>query len=171
LAIGYRLSAIREAPFAERHSHSDLHICYLLFQCPLKMREADESLPLGKWAYGLMLGFVISLLGISWAVAMDWQNRHETERISQPTAVGDPITVVFDPRQDQTKEVVRWKGAPYYPVRSGVTSLPEYNAFKLGVDDSGKTWLYRPKHEPKENEIIVKIGANQFLRLSPSHPQ
>ncbi|HZC36845.1 MAG TPA: hypothetical protein VE242_14575, partial [Chthoniobacterales bacterium] len=93
------------------------------------------------------------------------------ERMSQPTAVGDPITVVFDPGKDQTKEVVRWKGAPYYPVRSGVTSVPDYNAFKLGVDDAGKSWLYRPKHDAKENEIIVKIGANQFLRLSSTGPQ
>lgn len=131
------------------------------------MRDVDESLPVGKWAYGLMLGFLICLIGVSWAVAADWQSRHEIERISQPTAVGDPITVVFDSRQDQTKEVVRWKSAPYYPVQNGVASLPEYNALKLGVDDSGKIWLYQQRHQPRENEIIVKIGANQFLRLSP----
>ena len=63
-------------------------ICYLSIQ---RMRDVDESLPVGKWAFGLMLAFLICLLGISWAVAVDWQSRHELERISQPTAVGDPI--------------------------------------------------------------------------------
>jgi hypothetical protein len=131
------------------------------------MRDVDESLPVGKWAYGLMLAFLICLVGICWAVAVDWQSRPELERISQPTAVGDPIVIGFDAKRDQAKEVVRWKNVPYYPVQNGVTSLPEYNALKLGVDDSGKIWLYREKHAPQENQIITKIGANQFLRLAP----
>jgi hypothetical protein len=134
---------------------------------PPMIRDVDESLPVGKWAYGLMLAFLVCLIVISWAVAVDWQSRHEIERISQPTAVGDPVAVIFDPKRDQTKEIVRWKGASYYPVHSGVASLPEYNVLKLGVDDSGKAWLYRERHQTKENEIIVKIGGNQFLRLSP----
>jgi hypothetical protein len=82
-------------------------ICYLSIQ---RMRDVDESLPVGKWAYGLMLAFLICLLGVSWAVAVDWQSRHELEQISQPTAVGDPIAVGFDATRDQAKEVVRWKG-------------------------------------------------------------
>jgi hypothetical protein len=130
------------------------------------MRNVDESLPVGKWAYGLMLAFLICLLGVSWAVAVDWQSRHELERISQPTAVGDPNAVGFDAKPDQAKEVVRWKGTAYYPVPSGVTSLPEYNALKIGVDDSGKISVYQAKHPTQEREIIVKIGANQFLRLA-----
>jgi hypothetical protein len=127
----------------------------------------DESLPVGRWVYGLMVGFLICLVGVSWAVAVDWQSRPELERISQPTAVGDPIAVVFDAKRDQPKEIVRWKGTPYYPIQNGVTSLPEYNALKVGVDDSGKIWLYRERRPTQENEIIVKIGANQFLRLAP----
>jgi hypothetical protein len=132
-----------------------------------RMRGVDESLPVGKWAYGLMFAFLLCLAGVSLGVAMDWQSRHELERISQPTAVGDPSVVGFDAKSDQAKEVVRWKNIPYYPVQSGVTSLPEYNAFKVGLDDSGKIWLYREKHPSQENQIIIKIGANQFLRLAP----
>jgi hypothetical protein len=131
------------------------------------MRDVDESLPVGKWAYGLMAGFLICLVGVSWAVAVDWQSRPELERISEPTAVGDPITVVLDAEPDQPKEIVRWKGTPYYPIQSGVTFLPEYDALKVGADDSGKIWLYRERHPTQENEIIVKIGGNQFLRLAP----
>ena len=131
------------------------------------MRDVDESLPVGRWVYGLMVGFLICLVGVSWAVAVDLQSRPELERISQPTAVGDPIAVVFDAKRDQPKEIVRWKGTPYYPIQNGVTSLPEYNALKVGVDDSGKIWLYRERRPTQENEIIVKIGANQFLRLAP----
>ena len=131
------------------------------------MRDVDESLPVGKWAYGLMLVFLVSLVGVSWAVAVDWQSRHELESISQPTAVGDPNAVVFDPKRDQAKAVVRWKATPYYPVQSGVSALPEYKALKVGMDDSGKIWLYQEKRPTQENEIIVKIGANQFLRLAP----
>jgi hypothetical protein len=131
------------------------------------IRDVDESLPVGKWAYGLMLVFLVCLIGISWAVAVDWQSRHEVERISQPTAVGDPVIVAFDPKQDPTKEMVRWKGAPYYAVQNGAASLQEYHVLKLGVDDSGKIWLYQEKGRTKGNEVMVKIGANQFLRLSP----
>jgi hypothetical protein len=132
-----------------------------------RMRDVDESLPVGKWAYGLMFAFLLSLSAVSLAVAVDWQSRHELERISQPTAVGDPIAVGFDGKTDQAKEVVQWKSIPYYPVQGGVTSLPEYNAFKVGLDDSGKIWLYRENHASQENQIIIKIGANQFLRLAP----
>jgi hypothetical protein len=132
-----------------------------------RMRDVDESLPVGKWAYGLMFAFLLCLGGVSIAVAVDWQSRHELERISQPTAVGDPIAAGFDVKPDQVKEVVRWKGASYYPVQGGVTSLPEYNALKVGLDDSSKIWLYRDKHPVQENQIMVKIGANQFLRLAP----
>jgi hypothetical protein len=130
------------------------------------MRDVDESLPVGRWAYGLMLAFLLCLGGVSVAVAVDWQCRHELERISQPTAVGDPIAAGFDIQPDQGKEVVRWKGAPYYPVQNGVTSLVEFNALKVALDDSSKIWLYREKHPAQENQIIVKIGANQFLRLT-----
>src|SRR5260221_11600806 len=98
------------------------------------MRDVDESLPGGKWAYGLMLVFLVSLVGVSWAVAVDWQIRHELESISQPTAVGDPIAVVVDAKRDQAKAVVRWKSTPYYPVQSGLSALPEYKALKVGMD-------------------------------------
>jgi hypothetical protein len=131
------------------------------------MRDVDESLPVGKWAYGLMFGFLLCLGGVSIAIAVDWQSRHELERISQPTAVGDPIVVGFDNKPDQVKEVLRWKGVPYYPVQNGVTSLPEYNALKVGLDDSSKIWLYRERRPAQETELIVKIGANQFLRVAP----
>ena len=131
------------------------------------MRDVDESLPVGKWAYGLMFAFLLCLGVVCFAVGVDWQSRHELERISEPTAVGGPIAAGFDAKLDQAKEVVRWRSTPYYPVQGGVTSLPEYNAFKVGLDDSGKIWLYREKPPPQENEIIIKIGANQFLRLAP----
>jgi hypothetical protein len=134
---------------------------------PPMIRDVDESLPVGKWAYGLMLAFLACLVAVSWAVALDWQSRHEIERISQPTAVGDPVTIFFDPKQDQTKEVLRWNGTSYYPIQNGVAWIPEFNARKLGVDDSGKTWVYRDKHRTKENETVVKLGHNQFLRLIP----
>jgi hypothetical protein len=139
------------------------HLSSVIFKAMI--RDVDESLPVGKWAYGLMVAFLVCLIAVSWAVAVDWQSRQEIEKITQPTAVGDPITVVFDPKKDRTKEIVRWKGTSYFAVQNGVDSLQEYNTFKLGLDDSGKTWLYEDKN--RTNEILVKIGANQFLRLSP----
>jgi len=131
------------------------------------IRDVDESLPVGKWAYGLLLAFLIAAAAVTWAVVVDWQNRHQLESISQPTAVGDPVMIVFDPKQEQTREIVRWKGTPYYAVENGVTSLPEYSAFKLATDDSGRIWLYQEGHQTTENRILAKIGANQFLRLAP----
>jgi hypothetical protein len=130
------------------------------------MRDVDESPPVDKWAYGLMFAFLLCLGGVSIAIAVDWQSRHELERISQPTAVGDSVVVGFDGKPDEVKEVLRWKGVPYYPIQNGVTSLPEYDALKVGLDDSSKIWLYREKHPPQENQISVKIGANQFLKLA-----
>src|SRR5260221_11105471 len=102
------------------------------------MRDVDESLPVGKWAYGLMLVFLVSLVGVSWAVGVDWQSRHELESISQPTAVRDPIAVVFDAKRDQAKAVGRWKATPYYPFKSGVSAVPEYKLFKVGMEDPAK---------------------------------
>jgi hypothetical protein len=128
------------------------------------IRDVDESLPVGKWAYGLMVAFLVCLIAVSWAVAVDWQSRQEIEKNTQPTAVGDPVTIIFDPKKNQTKEIVLWKGNSYSAVPNGVVALQEYNTFKLGLDDSGKIWLYQDKSRP--NEIFVKIGANQFLRLS-----
>jgi hypothetical protein len=131
------------------------------------IRDVDESLPVGKWVYGLLLAFLIAVAAVTCEVAVDWQHRHELETISHPTAVGDPVVVVFDPKQEQAKEIVRWKGTPYYAVENGVTSLPEYSAFKLATDDSGRIWLYQERHQTTENRILAKIGANQFLRLAP----
>jgi hypothetical protein len=142
-------------------------ICHLSTVILNPMRDVDESLPVGKWAYGLMFAFLACLGGISIAIAADWENRQELERVSQPTAVGDAVVVGFDSKPDQVKEVLRWKGVPYYPVQNGVTLLPEYNALKIGLDDSSKIWLYREKHPGQENQIVVKIGANQFLRIAP----
>jgi hypothetical protein len=131
------------------------------------MRDVDESLPVGKWAYGLMGAFLVCLIGVSWAVGLDWQNRPEIEKITQPTAVGDPVGIVFDPKADTAREALRWTGISYYPVPNGVVSLPESNAIKVGIDDSGKIRLYRDSQQKKGDQIFVKIGPNQFLRLSP----
>src|ERR1700751_6065369 len=108
-------------------------ICHLSSVIVSPMRDVDESLPVGKWAYGLMFAFLLCLGGVCLAIAVDWQSRYELERISQPTAVGDPIVVGFDAKPAQAAEVVRWKGTPYYPVQNGVSSLPEYNALKVGL--------------------------------------
>jgi hypothetical protein len=131
------------------------------------MRDVDESLPVGKWAYGLMGAFLVCLISVSWAAAVDWQNRSAIEKITQPTAVGDPVGIVFDPRADPAKEALRWTGISYYPLPDGVVLLPESNALKVGTDDSGKIRLYRDSRQMKGNQILVKIGPNQFLRLSP----
>jgi hypothetical protein len=131
------------------------------------MRDVDESLPVGKWAYGLMAAFLICLIGVSWAVALDWQNRSQIEKMTRPTAVGDPISLTYDPKSDIAKEVLRWKGISYYPSPDGVVSLPEVNVLKVGFDDSAKIRLYRDKQQTKGDQILVKIGSNQFLRISP----
>ena len=130
-------------------------------------QDANESLPAEKWAYGLMGGFLLVMLVVALTVWIDRQNRTNLEQISEPTAVADPVTLGFDPRANPGREVLRWKGQPYFLQSNEPVKLPEFDAFKVGKDDKEKVQLYQVKKQNDLRVVLVKIAPNEFLRLTP----
>jgi len=130
-------------------------------------QDANESLPAKKWAYGLMGGFLLVMLAVALTVWIDRQNRTNLEQISEPTAVADPVTLGFDPRASPGREVLRWKGQPYFLQTNEPVKLPEFDAFKVGKDDKEKVELYQVKRQNDLRVVLVKIAPNEFLRLTP----
>ena len=130
-------------------------------------QNANESLPAEKWAYGLMGGFLFVMFIVALTVWIDRQNRTSLEQISDPTAVADPVTLGFDPRANPGREVLRWKGQPYFLQTNEPVKLPEFDAFKVGKDDKEKIELYQVKKQNDLRVVLVKIAQNEFLRLTP----
>jgi hypothetical protein len=130
-------------------------------------RENLEHSPAEKWAYGLMGGFLSLMVIVALTVWLDTQNRSSLERMTEPTAVGDPIMLDFDPRDNPGREVLHWNGQPYFLQTNGPVKLPEFDAFKVGKDDLGKIQLYQVKKQNDLRVVLVKIGPNEFLRLTP----
>jgi hypothetical protein len=131
------------------------------------VRDLDDHLPGEKWAYGIMAGFLIGWLFVALLVSADSHSRSTLERVSQPTAVGDPITLRFDPKQSPGKEILRWKGEAYFLQTNEPLKLPESDALKIGTDDSAGIQLYQARKQTDKRLILVKISADQFLRLTP----
>jgi hypothetical protein len=130
-------------------------------------REAIEHVPAEKWASGLMGGFLLLTFVIALAVWIDGQNRPILEKVTEPTAVGDPILIDFDPRDSPGREVLKWKEQPYFLQTNGPVKLPEFDALKVGKDDKGKIELYQVQKQNDLRVVLVKIGPNEFLRLTP----
>jgi len=130
-------------------------------------QNANESLPAEKWAYGLMGGFLLVMFIVALTVWIDRQNRTNLEQISEPTAVADPVTLGFDPRANPGREVLRWRGQPYFLQTNEPVKMPEFDAFKVGKDDKEKVELYQVKKQNDLRVVLVKIAPNEFLRLTP----
>lgn len=130
-------------------------------------QDAIEQSQAEKWAYGLMGGFLLLMFVTALTVWIDRQNRSSLEKITAPTAVGDLITLKFDPRENPGREVLRWKGQPYFLQTNEPLNFSEFNARKIGSDDAGKIELYQVKKQNDVRVVLVKIAANKFLRLTP----
>jgi hypothetical protein len=130
-------------------------------------REAIERVPAEKWAFGLMGGFLLLTFVIALAVWIDGEKRLILEKVTEPTAVGDPILIDFDPRDNPGREVLKWKEQPYFLQTNGPVKLPEFDALKVGKDDKGKIELYQVQKQNDLRVVLVKIGPNEFLRLTP----
>jgi hypothetical protein len=130
-------------------------------------QNANESLAAEKWAYGLMGGFLLVMLIVALTVWINRQNRTNLEQISEPTAVADPVTLGFDPRANPGREVLRWRGQPYFLQTNEPVKMPEFDAFKVGKDDKEKVELYQVKKQNDLRVVLVKIAPNEFLRLTP----
>ncbi len=129
--------------------------------------DSEEQLPAGRWVYWLMGIFLTGMLFVSFTVWLDWQNRTNLEQISQPTAVGDPISIGFDPRQNPGHEVLRWKGLGYFLQTNELAQLPDFDVRKAGKDDSGKIQLYQSPKQSDPKIVLVKFASGQFVVLTP----
>jgi hypothetical protein len=129
--------------------------------------EAFDQAHADKWAYGLMGGFLLLMFFVALTVWIDFQNRSNLEKITEPTAVGDPIMLDFDPRENPGREVLNWKRQPYFLQTNEPVKLPEFDALKIGKDDNGKIELYQIKKQNDLRVVLVKIRPNEFLRLTP----
>jgi hypothetical protein len=130
-------------------------------------QEAFEGSPIERWAYGLMGGFLTLMVISALTVWIDGRSRSNWERISEPTAVGEPAVVGFDPRDNPGREVLQWKGQPYFLHTNEPVKLAEFEALKIGKDDKGKIELYQAKKQNDKRVVLLKIGPNSFLRLTP----
>jgi hypothetical protein len=130
-------------------------------------QEAFEGSPIERWAYGLMGGFLTLMTISALTVWIDGRSRSKWERISEPTAVGEPAVVDFDPRDNPGREVLNWNGQPYFLQTNEPVKLPEFEALKIGKDDKGKIELYQAKKQNDKRVVLLKIGPDSFLRLTP----
>jgi hypothetical protein len=129
--------------------------------------DSSDQLPGATWANEIMAGFLALLCLVALSVWLNQSNRKHDEEVSQPTAVADAVTLSPDPRENPGKEVLRWKGQPYFLQTNEPAKLWDFEVFKAGKDDSGKVELYRAKRQSDMRLTLVKIASNEFLRLTP----
>jgi hypothetical protein len=129
--------------------------------------DSGNRLPGASWALRLMAGFLVLMCLSGWSVWLSQTNRKSDELISAPTAVADAITLSPDPRQSPGKEVLRWKGQPYFLQTNEPAKIRDFEVLKAGKDDSGKVELYQVKRQNDARVVLVKIAPNEFLRLTP----
>ncbi len=129
--------------------------------------DLDARLPGQKWAYGIMAGFSAGLLLVALLLFLDARHRTDLEVVRQPTAVGDPVVVEYDPRSNPGKEILHWNKQGYFLQTNAPLDLPEADARRIGVDDSGKIPLYQTRQQTEKRIVLVKTAENQFLRLTP----
>jgi hypothetical protein len=129
--------------------------------------EVFKQVHTEKLAYGLMGGFLFLTFVVASTVWIDSQNRANLEKITEPTAVGDPVILNFDPRDNPGRGVLNRKGQTYFLQTNEPVKLPEFDALKIGKDDKERIELYQTKKQNDFRVVLVKIGPNEFLRLTP----
>ena len=129
--------------------------------------DSSDQFPGATWANWIMTGFVVLLCLVALSVWLNQSNRKHDELASEPTAVADAVTLSPDPRENPGKEVLRWKGQPYFLQTNEPAKLWDFEVLKAGKDDSGKVELYQAKRQSDMRLALVKIASNEFLRLTP----
>ena len=129
--------------------------------------DSSDQLPGATWANAIMGGFVALVCLVALSLWLDQSNRKRDEAVSEPTAVADAITLSPDPRENPGKEVLRWKGQPYFLQTNEPAKLWDFEVLKAGKDDSGKVELYQVKRQSDRRLALVKIASNELLRLTP----
>lgn len=130
-------------------------------------REPVEQMPDGSLAYGVIGGVLFLMFLFALAVSLESQKRTVLERMIEPTAVGDPVSLKVDPRDNPGREVLKWKNQVYFLQTNQPADVAEFDAYKVGRDDTGQVELYQVKKQNDLRILLVKIGRNEFLRLTP----
>ena len=130
-------------------------------------REPLEETADGPLAYGVIGGIVFLTFLIALAVSLEAQKRTVLERMVEPTAVGDPVSVKVDPRDNPGRVVLKWNNQGYFLQTNQPAKVPEFDVYKVGKDDTGSTELYQVKNQNDRQIVLVKIGHDEFLRLTP----
>ena len=120
-----------------------------------------------RWAYALIAGVILLMFLLALAVWLDSEQRLRLERMIEPTAVGEPVSLKVDPRENPGRSVLNWKSQPYFLRTNQLVKLPEFEAYKVGRDDSGQIALYQIKKQRDLRVVLVKIGHDEFLPLTP----
>jgi hypothetical protein len=129
--------------------------------------DSNDQFPGASWSLRLMAGFLVLLCLVAWSVWLNQTNRTSDERISEPTAVADATTLSPDPRENPGREVLRWRGQPYFLQTNEPAKIWDSEILKVGKDDGGKVELYQAKKQNDARIVLVKTAPNEFLRLTP----
>jgi hypothetical protein len=118
--------------------------------------SSTEEKPVGdKWAMGIMIGFVASVMIVTFMVITDACRRGDLEIVKEPTAVGEMA--------NSKMETLGYNGVSYRPIDANPIKYPEYNAIKVGMANDGKTWIYHEKEQP--SILLVKVGSDLFIKI------
>jgi uncharacterized protein (DUF58 family) len=120
-----------------------------------------------RWVYALIAGVILLMFLLALAVWLDSEQRLRLERMIEPTAVGEPVSLKVDPRENPGRSVLNWKSQPYFLRTNQLVKLPEFDAYKVGRDDSGQIAVYQIKKQRDLRVVLVKIGHDEFLPLTP----
>ena len=130
-------------------------------------REPFEETANGPLAYGVIGGIVFLMFLFALAVSLEAQKRTVLERMVEPTAVGDPVSVKVDPRDNPGRVVLKWNNQGYFLQTNQPAKVPEFDVYKVGKDDTGSTELYQIKQQNDVHIVLIKIGHDEFLLLTP----
>jgi hypothetical protein len=62
---------------------------------------------------------------------------------------------------------LKWNNQGYFLQTNQPAKVPEFDVYKVGKDDTGSTELYQVKKQNDLQIVLVKIGHDEFLRLTP----
>ena len=125
-----------------------------------------EALTIEPWAVGIGLA-TLAVVG-SVAVFTAWDRAQTTalEAVVTPTAVGDPH-YVRKPPSGAGPIGLKYQGQKLDMVTED--KIRDSKLIRVGTDDSGVYWLYRPEEEnqglPKDR-FLMKVGTNDFIEVT-----
>ena len=130
----------------------------------------SDPTPVFAGRIGRRLGGIF-LIGVGAVVAFScWDARRtaDRERFSEITAVGDRSYFGNpDPPIVPGKPVAQAENQLWVPVSFEKERRRDSQMIRAARDPSGSLTLYRPRKDPKKDELFIKIARNGYLRLRP----